>query len=74
MVASEIVYDYNSLYSSMFVDHEVSAYSVILSSIFDISQEEGERLISDGDTTTDELKRKKYYIITKKVMMISLHL
>lgn len=64
-VASEIVDDYNSLYSSMLVDDEVEAYSVILSHIFDISQEEAEKLINDGDATT-ELKGKKYYIITKK--------
>lgn len=49
----------------MLVDYEVDSYAVILSSIFDISQEEGEKLINDGDAAT-EFKGKKYHIITKK--------
>lgn len=63
--ASEVVDEYNSLYTRMLVDYEVDSYAVILSSIFDISQEEGEKLINDGDASGD-FKGKRYHIITKK--------
>lgn len=72
-VASIYLDDYSSSKSKGMVNSEIEVYALILSNIFDINQEEGEKLINNGDATT-KLKGKEYHIITKNMMMISLHL